>query len=119
MIVIDVDGKVREEKFDGTFECICKAGNFDSYDGVPLRHNVVMLVGPSRLFPNWKATHLRLDKMMENPQDYDWKVERIGFSPMTFGDVVLLGQDDSGEIAVDIDDAQREIYLELLGEDVS
>lgn len=119
MIIIDNDGKVREEKFDGTFECICKAGRFDgTYDSVPLRHNVAMLFGPARLFPNWKATYLRLNKMMLNPQDYDWRVERIGFSPMTFGDVVLLGLDDSGNIAEDLDDAQREIYLEQLGESV-
>lgn len=35
------------------------------------------------------------------------------------GDVVLLGvNDDSGD-TLDLDDAQREMYLELLGEDVS
>lgn len=37
MIVIDMNGKVREEKYDGSLDCIYKAGNFSLFDIVRLR----------------------------------------------------------------------------------
>lgn len=124
MIIIDIDGKVREEKYDGSLDCIYKAGNFDTFDVVRLRNGVAMFVddngllkpdAPSRV--NWKATYLRLNQWMENPQDISWRMARLSLPPDIVGDVVLLGVDGNGE-TVDLDDAQREIYLELLGESV-
>ena len=125
MIVIDIDGKVREEKYDGTIECIYKAGNFDLFDVVRLRHNVTMFVDDNGLLKpdalrriNWKATYLRLNQWMENPQDISWRAARLSLPPFIVGDVVLLGVDDDTGDTLDLDDAQREIYLELLGESV-
>lgn len=125
MIVIDIDGKVREEKYDGTIECIYKAGNFDLFDVVRLRHNVIMFVDDNGLLKpdafhriNWKATYLRLNQWMENPQDISWRAARLSLPPCIVGDVVLLGADDDTGDTLDLDDAQREIYLELLGESV-
>ena len=126
MIIIDINGNVREEKYDGSFACIYKAGNFSMFDIVMLRNNVVMFVDDNGLlYPdafhrvNWKATYLRLNQWMENPQDISWEWARTSLPPCIAGDVVLLGvNDDTGE-TLDLDDAQREMYLELLGEDVA
>jgi hypothetical protein len=126
MIIIDIDGKVREEKYDGTIECIYKAGRFDTFDIVRLRHNVTMFVDDNGLLKpdafrhiNWKATYLRLNQWMENPQDISWQAARVSLPPCIVGDVVLLGADDDTGDTLELDDAQRELYLELLGEDVS
>ena len=126
MIVIDINGKVREEKYDGSLECIYKAGNFDTFDIVGLRNNVTMFVDDEGLlYPdafhriNWKATYLRLNQWMENPQDINWEWARTSLPPFIVGDVVLLGVNEDTGDTLELDDAQREIYLELLGEDVS
>ena len=125
MIIIDMDGKVREEKYDGTIECIYKAGNFSLFDIVRLRNNVTMFVDDNGLLQpdafhriNWKATYLRLNQWMENPQDISWQAARVSLPPCIVGDVVLLGVDDDTGDTLDLDDAQREMYLELLGESV-
>ena len=125
MIVIDMDGNVREEKYDGTIECIYRAGKYSVFDIVRLRNNVTMFVDDNGLLRadafhrvNWKATYLRLNQWMENPKDISWEWARTSLPPMIVGDVVLLGVDANGE-TLDLNDAQREQYLELLGEDVS
>ena len=126
MIIIDINGKVREEKYDGSIDCIYKAGNFDTFDIVRLRNNVTMFVDDNGLLKpdaqshiNWKATYLRLNQWMENPQDISWEWARTSLPPCIVGDVVLLGVNgDTGE-TLDLYDAQREMYLELLGEDVA
>ena len=126
MIVIDINGKVREEKYDGSFACIYKAGKFDTFDIVRLRNNVTMFVDDNGLLSpdafhhiNWKATYLRLNQWMENPQEINWEWVRTSIPPFIVGDVVLLGVNNDTGDTLDLDDAQREIYLELLGEDVS
>ena len=120
-----MNGKVREEKYDGTIECIYKAGNFSLFDIVRLRNNVTMFVDDNGLLApdafhriNWKATYLRLNQWMENPQDISWQAARVSLPPCIVGDVVLLGVDDDTGDTLDLDDAQREMYLELLGESV-
>lgn len=125
MIVIDMNGKVREEKYDGSLDCIYKAGNFSLFDIVRLRNNVMMFVDDNGLLApdafhriNWKATYLRLNQWMENPQEISWQAARVSLPPCIVGDVVLLGADDDTGDTLDLDDAQREIYLELLGESV-
>ena len=125
MIVIDMDGNVREEKYDGTIECIYRAGKYSVFDIVRLRNNVTMFVDDNGLLRadafhrvNWKATYLRLNQWMENPKDISWEWARTSLPPVIVGDVVLLGVDANGE-TLDLNDAQREQYLELLGEDVS
>ena len=126
MIIIDMNGKVREDKYDGSIDCIYKAGNFSCFDIVRLRNNVTMFVDDKGLLApdafnriNWKATYLRLNQWMENPKDISWEWVRTLLPPFIVGDVVLLGVNyDTGD-TLDLDDAQREIYLELLGEDVS
>lgn len=125
MIVIDIDGKVREGKYDGTIECIYKAGNFSIFDIVSLRNNVAMFVDDNGLLKpdafhriNWKATYLRLNQWMENPQDISWQAARVSIPPCIVGDVVLLGTDDDTGDTLELDDAQRKMYLELLGESV-
>ena len=56
---------------------------------------------------------------MENPQAISWEWARTSLPPCIVGDVVLLGvNDDTGE-TLDLYDTQREMYLELLGEDVA
>ena len=126
MIVIDMNGKVREEKYDGSLDCIYKAGKFSLFDIVRLRNNVAMFVDDNGLLRpdafhriNWKATYLRLNQWMENPQDISWEWARTSLPPCIVGDVVLLGVNDDTGDTLDLDDAQREMYLELLGEDVS
>ena len=126
MIIIDINGKVREEKYNGSIDCIYKAGNFDTFDIVRLRNNVTMFVDDNGLLKpdpfhriNWKATYLRMNQWMENPQDISWECAWTSLLPYIVGDVVLLGvNDDTGE-TLDLDDAQRKMYLELLGEDVA
>lgn len=126
MIIIDINGKVREEKYGGSIDCIYKAGNFSLFDIVMLRNNVTMFVDDNGLLSpdafhriNWKATYLRLNQWMENPQDINWEWARTSLPPCIAGDVVLLGvNDDTGE-TLDLDDAQRKMYLKLLGEDVA
>ena len=125
MIIISIDGKVREEKYDGTTNCIYKAGGFNTFDIIPLRNNVMMFVDDNGLLTddaflrvNWKATYLRLNQWMENPRNIDWKMARISLPPTIVGDVVLLGTNEDNGETLDLDDAQREIYLELLGESV-
>lgn len=126
MIIIDINGKVREEKYDGSLDCIYKAGNFDTFDIVRLRNNVTMFVDDNGLLKpdaqsriNWKATYIRLNQWMENPQDISWEWARTSLPPCIVGDVVLLGVNgDTGE-TLDLYDAQREMYLKLLGEDVA
>ena len=126
MIVIDINGKVREEKYDDSLDCIYKAGNFSLFDIVRLRNNVSMFVDDNGLLKpdaqsriNWKATYLRLNQWMENPQDISWELARTSLPPCIVGDVVLLGvNEDTGE-TLDLDDAQMKMYLELLGEDVA
>ena len=127
MIVIDMNGKVREEKYDGSLDCIYiyKAGKFSLFDIVRLRNNVVMFVDDNGLLApdafnhiNWKATYLRLNQWMENPKDISWEWARTSLPPCIVGDVVLLGVNDDTGDALDLDDAQREMYLELLGESV-
>lgn len=126
MIIININGKVREEKYDGSFACIYKAGNFDTLDIVRLRNNVAMFVDDNGLLKpdaqsriNWKATYLRLNQWMENPKEISWQAARVSFPPCIVGDVVLLGVNYNTGDTLDLDDAQREMYLELLGEDVS
>ena len=126
MIIIDINGKVREEKYDGSLDCIYKAGNFDRFDIVRLRNNVIMFVDDNGLLKpdaqsriNWKATYLRLNQWMENPQDISWEWARTSLPPCIVGDVVLLSVNDDTGDTLDLDDAKREMYLELLGEDVS
>ena len=125
MIIIDINGKVREEKYDGSLDCIYKAGKFSMFDIVRLRNNVDMFVDDNGLLKpdashriNWKATYLRLNQWMENPQEISWEAARVSLPPCIVGDVVLLGVNDSTGDTLDIDDAQREMYLELLGESV-
>lgn len=122
MIVIDMDGRIREERYDGSPECVCKAGKFDIFDVVRLRDSVVMLVDDNGLLVpdassrvNWKATYLRLNQWMDNPQDIDWRMARLSLHPDIVGDVVLLGIDDGGELT-GLDDGQRKFCLEMLGE---
>lgn len=126
MIVIDKNGKVREEKYDGSIDCIYKAGNFSLFDIVRLRNNVAMFVDDCGLMKpdpfhqvNWKATYLRLNQWMENPQDISWEMARVSLPPCIVGDVVLLGLDNNTGDTLELDDTQREMYLELLGEDVT
>ena len=126
MIIIDINGKVREEKYDGSLDCIYKAGNFDTFGIVRLRNNVTMFVDDNGLLKpdafhriNWKATYLRLNQWMENPQDISWEWARTSLPPCIVGDVVLLGVNDDTRATLDLEDAQRKMYLELLGEDVS
>lgn len=126
MIIIDINGKVREEKYDGSLDCIYKAGNFDTFDIVRLRNNVTMFVDDNGLLKpdaqnniNWKATYLRLNQWMENPQEISWQAARVALPPCIVGDVVLLGVNDDTGDKLDLDDAQRKMYLELLGEDVA
>lgn len=126
MIIIDINGKVREEKYDGSLDCIYKAGNFDTFDIVRLRNNVTMFVDDNGLIKpdafnniNWKATYLRLNQWMENPHDISWQAARVALPPCIVGDVVLLGVNDDTGDTLDLDDAQRKMYLELLGEDVA
>lgn len=126
MIVIDINGKVREEKYDGSIDCIHKAGNFSCFDIVRLRNSVSMFVDDEGLLANdafhrinWKATYLRLNQWMENPQEISWELARTSIPPFIVGDVVLLGVNEDTGDTLDLDDAQREMYLELLGEDVS
>ena len=125
MIVIDMNGKVREEKYDGSLDCIYKAGKFSLFDIVRLRNNVAMFFDDNGLLKpdafrriNWKATYLRLNQWMENPKDISWQAARVSLPPCIAGDVVLLGVNDDTGDTLDLDDAQREMYLELLGESV-
>lgn len=125
MIVIDIDGKVTERKYKGDIQEIYDAIGADCFDVVRLR-NVTMFVDDNGLLApdafhriNWKATYLRLNQWMENPQDISWQAARVSLPPCIVGDVVLLGVNDDTGDTLDLDDAQREMYLELLGEDVS
>ena len=126
MIIIDINGKVREEKYDGSIDRIYKAGNFSLFDIVRLRHNVAMLASDNGLLAqdafhriNWKATYIRLNQCMENPQDISWQAARVSLPPCIVGDAFLLGVDDDTGDTLDLNDALRKMYLELLGEDVA
>ena len=126
MIIIDMNGKVREENYDGSIDCIYRAGNFDTFDVVRLRNNVTMFVDDNGLLApdaqsriNWKATYLRLNQWMENPQDISWEWARTSLPPCIVGDVVLLGANDDTGDTLDLNDVQKKMYLELLGQDVS
>lgn len=125
MIVIDIDGKVREEKYDGTIGCIYEAGGYDVFDIVRLRNGVAMFVDDNGLLAadafsriNWKATYLRMNAWMENPQEINWTMARTKLPPVIAGNVVLLGADFTTGETIDLDSAQRKQYLELLGESV-
>lgn len=125
MIVIDIDGKVREEKYDGTIGCIYEAGGFDVFDIVRLRNGVTMFVDDNGLLAadafsriNWKATYLRLNAWMENPNEINWTMARTNLPPVIVGNVVLLDADFMTGETLDLGDEQRKMYLGLLGESV-
>lgn len=127
MIVVSKDGTVSERKYDGTIGCIYEAGNFDVFDIVRLRNGVTMFVDDNGLLKpgagacaeiNWKATYLRMNAWMENPKEIDWRAARTRIPPIIVGDVVLLVADFMTGETLDLDNAQRKQYLELLGESV-
>lgn len=124
MIVIDIDGKVTERKYKGDIQEIYDAIGADCFDVVRLRNGTVMFVDDNGLLKdgameriNWKATYLRLNQWMENPQDISWELARRSLPPIIVGNVAILEAHDDGSES-DLDDASRELILELLGESV-
>lgn len=124
MIVIDIDGKVTERKYKGDIQEIYDAIGADCFDVVRLRNGTVMFVDDNGLLKddamervNWKATYLRLDQWMENPQEISWELARRSLPPIIVGNVAILEAHDDGSEG-DLDDASRELILELLGESV-
>lgn len=124
MIVIDINGKVTERKYNGGISEIYDAIGADCFDIVRLRNGTVMFVDDNGLLKdgameriNWKATYLRLNQWMENPQDISWEVARRSLPPIIVGDVAILEAHDDGSES-DLDDTSRELILELLGESV-
>lgn len=124
MIVIDINGKVTERKYKGGISEIYDAIGADCFDIVRLRNGTVMFVDDKGLLKegamervNWKATYLRLNQWMENPQDISWEMARRSLPPIIVGDVAILQTHDDGRES-DLDDASRELILKLLGESV-
>lgn len=124
MIVIDIDGKVTERKYNGDIQEIYDAIGADCFDVVRLRNGLAMFVDDEGLLKdgakervNWKATYLRLNQWMENPQFISWEMARRSLPPVIVGDVAILeAHDDWSE--GDLCDASRKLILELLGESV-
>ena len=123
MIVIDIDGKVTERKYGGNIQEIYDAIGADLFDIVRLRGNALMFVDNEGLMKdgaeesvNWKATYLRINQWMENPQEISWEAARTTLPPTIIWNVCIL-EEYNGEI-VDLDDATRELVLEQLGESV-
>lgn len=124
MICIDIDGKVTERKYNGDIQEIYDAIGADLFDIVRLRGNALMFVDDEGLMKegaeervNWKATYLRLNQWMENPQEISWEAARVSLLPIIVGNVCILEGCDNGE-TVDLGDATRELVLEQLGESV-
>ena len=124
MIVIDIDGKVMERKYGGNIQEIYDAIGADCFDVVRLRNGTVMFVDDNGLLKdgamervNWKATYLRLNQWMENPQEISWEMARSSLPPIIVGNVAILEEHDDGSEG-DLDDASRELILETLGESV-
>lgn len=124
MICIDIDGKVTERKYNGNLQEIYDAIGATLFDIVMLRGNALMFVDDEGLMKegaveriNWKATYLRMNQWMENPQEIDWNVARTMLPPTIVGNVCILEGRDDGE-TVDIGDAARELVLETIGESV-
>lgn len=124
MICIDIDGKVTERKYNGDIQEIYDAIGADLFDIVRLRGNALMFVDDEGFLKedadfrvNWKATYLRMNQWMENPQDINWKVARESLPPAIVGNVCILESNDDGTEG-DLDDATRELVLEQLGESV-
>lgn len=124
MICIDIDGKVTERKYNGYIQEIYDAIGADYFDIVRLRGNALMFVDDEGLMKegaeeriNWKATYLRMNQWMENPQEINWNVARTKLPPTIVGNVCILESHDDGSEG-DIGDATRELVLEQLGESV-
>lgn len=123
MIKVDIDGKVTEEKYSGDIKQITDAIGCEFFDIVRLTDGISMFVDDEGLLKpnpsdniNWKAVYLRLMSWMRNPLAIDWKVARLSLPPYIVGNVVILGAD--GPDTIDLNDAQRELVLEWLGNSV-
>lgn len=124
MIVIDINGKVTERKYNGGISEIYDAIDADCFDIVRLRNGTIMFVDDNGLLKdgamervNWKATYLRLNQWMENPQDISWEMARRSLPPIIVGNVAILEAHDDGSES-DLGNASRKLILELLGESV-
>lgn len=124
MICIDIDGKVTERKYNCDLQEIYNAIGADLFDIVRLCGNALMFVDDEGLMKegaeervNWKATYLRLNQWMENPQEISWEAARVSLPPTIVGNVCILEAHDDGTEG-DLDDATRELVLEQLGESV-
>ena len=113
-----------ERKYNGDIKEIYDAIGADLFDIVRLRGNALMFVDDEGLMKegaeervNWKATYLRMNQWMENPQEISWEAARLSLPPTIVGNVCILEGCDNGE-TVDLDDATRELVLEQLGESV-
>lgn len=123
MIKVDIDGKVTEAKYNGDIKQITDAIGCEFFDIVRLTDDISMFVDDEGLLKpnpsdniNWKAVYLRLMSWMRNPLAIDWKVARLNLPPYIVGNVVILGAD--GPDTIDLNDAQRELVLEWLGNSV-
>lgn len=128
MIVITADGKVSEREYHGDIKEIYDATNCETFDIVRLSQNLVMFVDDEGLFRNldagrprwnWKATYLRLIQWMENPQDINWTMARQSLPPLIAGEVCILSARNQDGDTLDLDEAERGMVLEWLGEDQS
>lgn len=124
MIVIDIDGEVTEAKYSGDTKQITDAIGCRFFDIVQLTDDISMFVDDEGLlkdnpvmYANWKAVYLRLMSWMRDPKRIHWGVARLHLPPYIIGNVVILGA--NGPDTVDLNDAQRELVLEWLGEDVT
>ena len=127
MIIIDPDkATVRRVKYGGDTKQIYKELGCELFDIVSIGDGIDLFIDDEGLYNpdnvnadgslkvNLMATYLRLWWWMSDPQDYDWRLAQKMYQIV--GKVVVLAHDDDGN-TVDLDDAQNEEVLELLGQD--
>ena len=120
MLIIDpLKGKVRRVKYDGDFSSVRKAIGCEMVDVIRVDDGIDMFVDDEGMYKNpcltnVMATHLRVRDWLRNPESYDWS-QAPYYAPV-FGVAVVLGVDYEGS-TVELNDAQNQLVLEILGQD--